>query len=92
MGAAQGLLRFAERSPGEERAVSEGARRVEQDDVEVPEERPVLEGVVEDQDIRAETLHGGPARADALGAGQDGDSRYGLRRSGPVRLPPPATP
>ncbi len=92
MGAAKGLRRFAERPPGKEKAVPEGARRVEQDDVEVTEERPVLEGVVEDQDIRAVPFYGGPARADALGAGQDGYPRYGLRRSGAVRLPPPSTP
>jgi hypothetical protein len=75
MGATKGLPRFAERPPGKEIAIPERARRIEHDDFKVPEERPMLEGVVEDEDISAVTLDGGPARADALGTGQDGHPR-----------------
>ncbi len=46
MGSTQGLRGFAKRSPGKEPTVSEGTRRVDQDDIEIPVERPVLEGIV----------------------------------------------
>jgi hypothetical protein len=46
MGSTQGLLGFAKRSPGKEPTVSERTSCVDEDDIEVPAERPVLKGVI----------------------------------------------
>ena len=77
MGSTQGFHGFAKRSFGKEPTVPDGMSRVDQDDIKVPVERPVLEGIVQDQDVCAEMPDGGPSREAPPGAGQNRDSRQG---------------
>ncbi len=77
MGSIQGFRGFAKRSPGKEPTVPEGTSRVDKDDVDVPVKRPVLEGVIQDQNICAEMPDGGPSREEPPGAGKDRNSRDG---------------
>lgn len=77
-GAVYGIAAFPERSPGQEATIAERSARIKQEDVEIPVKRPVLEGVVEDQAVRAKFLQGCPACDESPGARQHGNPPRGL--------------
>ena len=77
MGAPQFRRRFPKGPPGKETAVPERACRIDQQDIEVSEKRPVLIAVIEDQAVGAETLDGGLPGEKPFRSRQNGDSRKG---------------
>ena len=70
--------RLAQRATRQDVAVAEDVHRVDEQDVEVALELPVLVAVIEDGDLRAEVLHRVAARLGALRADEHGDLRQVL--------------
>jgi len=75
---------------------SDGTSRVDQDDIKVPVERPVLEGIVQDQDVCAEMPMAarpvrrrlGPVRTELpAGSGRSGPAHPSLRQGMRMRFP-----
>ena len=56
-------------------AVAEGIGPVDEDDVQVTVQLPVLKAVVEDEDLCTEVFDGQAAAEGPLAADQDGDAR-----------------